>query len=220
MKSKGILSPAAFAGLLATLASACVPTVNQPLVVGREATAASLKQIVGNWQVKTDGGPAHVQILLEPYRDKQALRFVIPEKGKEAQTYHAQVQQIRNATFVLNFSSKDIQLYDGNEISVRPGEPRFVIALARISGKRLVITMMNEAKVRADIKSGDYGATAWNMCQNQALSPQTAVAPGKVLGPVPMCVQLTPSRTQFLDYITRRASEIFSADSAIVMTRM
>jgi hypothetical protein len=220
MKSKWIRSPVIFAGLLATLASACVPTVNQPLMVGKEATAASLKQILGNWQVKTDGDPVHMQISLEPSRDTQTLRFVVPEKGKEAQTYVAQVQQIRNATFVLNFSSKDIQLSDGSEISVRPGEPRFVIALARISGQRLVITLMNESKVREDIKSGDFGATAWNMCQNQALSPQMAVAPGKVLGSIPMCVQLTPSRTEFLDYITRRASEIFSPDSAIVMTRI
>ncbi len=220
MNAYSITISACIATLAALMTAACVPTVNQPLLVGKAADDADLAAFAGTWQVSSDDETMTVQAMVETYDNKQALRFIMIEEGLKTDRYLANVRKLSATNYVLNFDTRAMQFtYKENIPYTRQGEARYVVVMASFSGQKLIINPMKEAAVRADIKSGAYSAGAWNMCTKSALTAKNAILGGKSFSPPAWCVQLTPTRAAFLDYITRRAQVIYDPQVALVLSR-
>jgi hypothetical protein len=199
---------------IALLATACVPTVSQPLVVGTPATPQTLAAFAGTWQWDDDGTLKTMRVTA----GKTTLRFSMMEAGKETNGYVVTVRQTAPSRFVFNMPSDQMfSAETATSLPVRPNEKRYFIAVAEATTRKISIHLMQQEAVLADIKSGAYAGDAWNMCLNAKVTAKTAVAPPPTVAPP--CFQLVLTQAQLNDYIARHGRVVFNPEANLTLTR-
>jgi hypothetical protein len=196
------------------LFGACVPSVNQPLILGSATDETELKPFLGHWKLDSNGDL--LTILVRP--EKNALRFSVVRKEKESTAFVVSVRKLSATAYIFNLPSDKLFSNDRFEpLPTLANERRYFVGVASFQGSKLVINGISEQVMLADIRSGAYAADVWNMCLKRKMTPQTAVLPPPTIWEP--CIHLMPTREQLNDYIARRGRAVFSTEENITLTR-
>jgi hypothetical protein len=192
---------------MAICISACVPTVDEALRVGKPLSSKELQQFSGAWKSGDMSSPVYIHARV----DASQLVFDMREDDGSVMTIPVTVQELSQTAYIFNADVTKIapQLSDKSR--------RFVPGIASYQNGILAVRMMQEEALLKLVRQKAYTGSIENACTGKKVLPTAAKRPPEMV--TDPCFHLRPDRQQLLALVASHATSLYAGQSTLTLSR-